>query len=212
MAIDKPTARFIFGIMLIVCGWVICFNLFMLVFGIPFFLLGCILVIFSKRSWITKSLIIGVPIILWFVGFKLLLNIVERKEAVTVIVPYEFSGQARVVYGEAGGIEPERKDGRMILNIPANGILVIKPFLGSGLTDVQYYRISNKEVPQTAFGSFEGTMSSESTDADKPVKLDYIYDAFIIRKNDSIKAMSPNEEKIKDQLTDSLVKVSRGMK
>jgi hypothetical protein len=81
MAIDKTNVRFIFGIILIVCGWVICFDLFMLVFGLAFFLLGCILVLFSKKSWLTKSLIIGIPIILWFVGFRLILHEVSKEIA-----------------------------------------------------------------------------------------------------------------------------------
>ncbi|MDQ3109329.1 MAG: hypothetical protein M3R17_05500 [Bacteroidota bacterium] len=226
MAIDKTNVRFIFGIILIVCGWVICFDLFMLVFGISFFMLGTILVLFSKKSWLIKSLVVGIPIILWFVGFKLLLDIVNKKDAVNVIVNQGFSGQVRVVYGEEKGTLPETKDGRMMLNIPANGILIIRPFLKSGLTDIEYYRNDDKGVPlkinavkpgeeKTAArpaGFFEGTKSSESNGQHKTASLDYIYDAFFILGNDSAKVLTSVEEKTKNPLTDSLVKVCRGTK
>jgi hypothetical protein len=216
----KSNVRFIFGIILIACGWVICFNLFMLIFGIPFFLLGTVLVMFSKKSWLVKSLIIGVPIILWIVGFQLILHEIKKKDAVAIVVEHDFSGQVRVVYGEKNGIVPETKDGRMFFEIPANGVLLVKPFIKSGLTDIEYYVLDNKgvKIKITALkspgekvagqraGYFEGTMSSE------PGSPDYIYDAFFILGNDSAKALTYQEEMVKNPLTDSLVKASRGIK
>ncbi|CAN5913634.1 hypothetical protein BH11BAC7_BH11BAC7_08770 [soil metagenome] len=226
MAVLKSNSKFIFGIVLILCGWIICFNLFMLIFGIPFFLLGTILILFSKKSWLTKLLIVGVPIILWFVCFNLILSAINKKEAVTVIVPHDFSGQVRVVYGEKNGLIPEKNDGRTILNIPANGVLIIQPFLGSGMTDVQYYRVDEKGIPvkintmksgedknvarPAAF--FEGTMSGESKDGNQTASLDYIYDAFFVLGNDSAKTSTFTEEQNMNPLTDSLVKVYRGIK
>lgn len=217
----KSNVRFIFGIILIACGWVICFNLFMLIFGIPFFLLGTILVMFSKKSWLVKSLIIGVPIILWVVGFQLILHQIKKKDAVAVVVEHGFSGQVRVVYGEKNGIIPETKDGRMFFEIPANGILIVQPYIKSGLTDIEYYSRDDKgekvkmsvyltmgdtTVSSRPAGFFEGTRSSE------PGSPDYIYDAFFILGNDSTKTLTYQEEKVKNPLTDSLVKVSRGIK
>jgi hypothetical protein len=76
----SPNTKFLFGIILIICGWIICFDLYKLIFGIPFFLLGTILVMFSKKSWLVKTLIIGIPIILWFVGFKLILNEIQKNQ------------------------------------------------------------------------------------------------------------------------------------
>jgi Na+/phosphate symporter len=82
----KPNTKFLFGIILIACGWLICFDLYKLIFGIPFFLLGTILVLFSQKSWLVKILVIGIPIILWFVGFKLILNAIEKQRATTVVM------------------------------------------------------------------------------------------------------------------------------
>lgn len=86
MSSQKPNTRFLFGIILIICGWIICFDLYKLIFGIPFFLLGCILVLFSQKSWLVKALIIGIPIILWIVGFKLILNAIEKQKATAVVL------------------------------------------------------------------------------------------------------------------------------
>ncbi len=222
MSANKSNIRFIFGIILITCGWVICFNLFMLVFGISFFVLGTLLVMFSSKSWLVKSLIVGLPIILWFVGFKFILHQIEKKDAIGVIVPKDFSGQVRIVYGEKNGIVPETKEERMIFTIPANGILIVKPSIKSGLTDVEYYyqetngakvkipvmkSADDKTVSRPA-AFFEGTQSSETIPGGK--SLDYVYDAFFILGNDSARVLTYQEEMVKNPLTDSLVRVSRG--
>lgn len=225
MAAFNSNIKFIFGIVLIVCGWVICFDLFMLVFGIPFFLIGCILVIFSKKSWLVKSLIIIIPIILWFVGFKIILYLISKKDAVAVVVTKDFSGQVRIIYGEKNGIVPETKEGRMFFEVPDNGILIVQPHITSGLTDIEYYMLDNKGVKRKISamksaddktvsrpaGFFEGTMSSEA-ESGAHVSLDYIYTAFYILGNDSAKIQTYQEEMVKNPFTDSLVKVSRKMK
>ena len=78
MAILKSSTKFIFGIVLIFCGWVICFDPSMLIFGIPFFLLGTIIIMFSNKSIATKILIVGIPIVLWVIGFRMLMNAIEK--------------------------------------------------------------------------------------------------------------------------------------
>jgi hypothetical protein len=224
MSALKPNTKFIFGIILIACGWLICFDLFMLVFGTAFFLLGTIIIMFSKKSWLVKSLIIGIPIILWFVVFQFILHQIQKNDAVAVVVNKGFSGQVRVIYGEKNGIVPETKDGRLFFKIPDNGVLIIQPFIKSGLTDIEYYFLDDKGVKVKMSvmktpddkttgrpaGFFEGTMSSEANAG--AASLDYIYDAFFILGNDSAKALTYQEEMVKNPLTDSLVKVSRGIK
>ncbi len=222
MSANKSNTRFIFGIILIACGWIICFDLLMLVFGISFFLLGTMLVMFSSKSWLVKSLVVGLPIILWFAGFQFILHQIQKKDAVAVVVPLDFSGQVRIVYGEKNGIVPETKDDRMILNVPANGILIVKPSIKSGLTDVEYYyqNANEAKVKITAMKAaddktvsrpaafFEGTHSSEIIPGGQ--SLDYIYDAFFILGNDSARVLTYQEEMVNNPLTDSLVRVSRG--
>lgn len=46
---DNANLNFFFGIILICCGWIICFNVLMWAIGISFFLLGAIIVLFSKN-------------------------------------------------------------------------------------------------------------------------------------------------------------------
>jgi NhaP-type Na+/H+ or K+/H+ antiporter len=82
----KPNTRFLFGIILIACGWLICFDLYKLIFGIPFFVLGTILVMFSQKSLLVKILVIGIPIILWIVGFQLILHEIRKQTPVVIAI------------------------------------------------------------------------------------------------------------------------------
>lgn len=45
-----------------------------------------------------------------------------------------------VIYGEECGVEPEIRDGRRILNIPPDGILIIKPNFEDGPIDYKFFR------------------------------------------------------------------------
>ncbi len=224
MAALNSNIRFIFGIILIFCGWVICFDLFLLIIGIPFFLLGTILVLFSKKSWVVKIITVVIPIVLWFVIFEIILHEISKKDAIRIILTHDFSGQVRIVYGQPNGSIPPRENGRMILTIPANGILIVQPFITSGVEDVEYFMMDDKGFPEkinsvkTASEKiinrpavfFEGAMSSvgkQGVSSDTPAELDYIYEAFFVFGNDSNKLQTYHEEMEKNPLTDSLVKI-----
>jgi len=45
-----------------------------------------------------------------------------------------------VIYGEECGVEPEIKEGRRILNIPLDGILIIQPNFEDGPIDYRFFR------------------------------------------------------------------------
>ncbi len=229
MSANSSNLKFIFGIILIACGWVICFDLFLLIFGLGFFLLGTILVLVSKKSILIKSLTIGIPILLWFVGFEIILHEINKKTAILVVIPENFKGQVRVIYGEEGGVVPITENDRMVLNIPQNGILIIKPYLESGLDDMEFYfadasgkRTKLNEVKNSDYENvkrpsvlIEQGRSSEGkpgASSDVPAELDYIYDGFFVFANDSTQYESFEEERKNNPLTDSLVKVSRGIK
>ena len=83
---DNANLKFTFGIILICCGWIICFNVLMWAIGISFFLLGAIIVLFSKKSLLLKLIAVGIPILLWFVGFELILNQLNKQKSSGVAI------------------------------------------------------------------------------------------------------------------------------
>ena len=71
------------------------------------------------------------------------------------LVPEGFSGPVRVAYGLASGIEPALENGRQVLPIPANGVLVIRPEYRAGMMDERYYFVApngqRRKIPVVYF-------------------------------------------------------------
>lgn len=235
MSAPNPNLKFILGIFIMFCGWIICFDLFLLIIGIPFFLVGMLLVLLSKKSMWTKIITITLPIVLWYAVFEFILHSINQKTPITMLIPENYNGEVRVVYGELNGVVPEEEEGRMILEIPRNGVLVIQPHLQSGLEDIQYYYVDAKKQRtkldaikmrgQTGVKYpavyFEGTQSPPSPagqSSNVPAKLDYVYDSFdvVLDQLANFKPLSDtialNQKMKYDWRTDSLVKVCRGIK
>ncbi len=226
--------KFILGIFIMLCGWIICFDVFLLIIGIPFFLIGMLLVFLSKKSIAVKIITVAIPIVLWWIGFEIILHEINKKTPVTLLIPENFKGQVRVVYGEMNGVVPQKENGRMLLAIPENGILIVQPFLESGLDDIEYYAVDSKNQrtrisPMKSSGEkfssaiFQGTFSSVAPPgkpSDASPALDYIYDSFYIfpsvvpdqGNGIAIDPASYTEEAKNNPLTDSLVKVIRKIK
>jgi hypothetical protein len=57
----------------------------------------------------------------------------------TVLIPDNFEGDFRIVYGEKCGLNPKMENGRRVLEIPQNGLLIIQPAIETGIIDRQYY-------------------------------------------------------------------------
>ena len=220
MSTSTKRMKFIVGIIFIVFGWLISLNIFLLLVSIPLFLIGAILVLFSDKKILVKIITIVLPIILWFVVWGIMGYFIQQKDSVIVIIPYKFSGQARVVYGESNGIIPPEEDGKMQLLIPSNGVLIIKPHFDSDLEHIKFYGIDEKGVKfsinsklddsaNRPYVYFEGLRSSESLNSNVASELDYIYASFFILQNDSDKIQSYVEERKNNLLCDSLVIISR---
>ncbi|MCO5936308.1 hypothetical protein NAF17_12230 [Mucilaginibacter sp. RB4R14] len=57
----------------------------------------------------------------------------------TFLIPNSFRGKIIIIYGEPYGIKIPEKDGRYILKVPANGVMIVKNPLETGIIDEQYY-------------------------------------------------------------------------
>jgi hypothetical protein len=62
----------------------------------------------------------------------------------TYLIPENFEGRFRIIYGETCGIDPKTKNGRIILEIPDTRLLIIKPKFIEGKTDYKFFFVDNK--------------------------------------------------------------------
>jgi energy-coupling factor transporter transmembrane protein EcfT len=232
----NPNIKFIFGIVLILCGWIICFDLFLLMIGLAFFLLGTILVLTAKKKLWVKILVIGLPILLWFIGFEIILHEISKPTSVTILIPENYNGEFRIVEGEKNGAVPTEENGRTILCIPENGNLITSAHLNlHENSNFEFYYI-NKENQRTKIKEWKHGMKRERAmpsvlfsgllspsipsgqSSNVPRTLDYLYDSFNVNNGKMMYCGTDDTgefEKrryIQDQITDSLVKIERGIK
>src|SRR6267142_5538621 len=82
------------------------------------------------------SALIAAVLVLLLVSF---LGSCLRPAKETVLIPDNFEGEFRIVYGEKCGLNPKMERGRRVLEIPQNGLLIIQPKFETGIIDRQYY-------------------------------------------------------------------------
>lgn len=76
----------------------------------------------------------------------------------TYLIPASFRGTMRVAYKEKGGINPPVENGRLVLTIPPDGILLIQPEFRSGPVDVEFYLVDKAGRRERLF---DGTQAGE---------------------------------------------------
>jgi hypothetical protein len=74
-------------------------------------------------------------------SFMTLYSYMRRPIPETYLIKETFDGIVRVVYGEECGVEPRIENGRRILEVPDNGLLLIKPEFKEGPPDHEYYLV-----------------------------------------------------------------------
>ena len=117
---------FYIGLTLIIISFIACvISFYLLVFGIPTFLVGATLVLFSKQTIQKKLLATLLPIVLYFPLIFLFLFIYNYSTPKTILIPKNFDGKLRVVYEEKCGSNYDKTDGVKTLTFPENGILIL---------------------------------------------------------------------------------------
>lgn len=149
----------------------------------------------------------------------------DNPEKELYLIPANFQGRFRVIYGEHCGIMPKYEHGRRVMEIPANGILIIQPLFKAGTVDNEYYVLDKsgkreklKEVISTAntnnikgvellsTGSIGGAMPDGSMSSESPLAIHFA-DFIVYNGNDSTTTFSQL-----DSLTNTLVTQCRGKK
>ena len=122
----KRTKTFYIGLTLIIISFIACaISFYLLVSGIPTFLIGAILIFLSKQTTKTKLLTTLIPLVLYIPCTFLFLFIYNYSSQKTILIPKNFNGNLRVVYEENCVIGYEKKEGVKTLTFPDNGILIL---------------------------------------------------------------------------------------
>ena len=117
---------FYIGLTLITISFVACVvSFYLLVFGIPTFLVGAILIFLSNQNIKRKLLTTLIPLILYVPSTFLFLYAYNYSTPKTILIPKNFEGNLRVVYEENCGSNYDKTDGIKTLTFPDNGILVL---------------------------------------------------------------------------------------
>ncbi|WP_394751243.1 DUF6843 domain-containing protein [Spongiimicrobium salis] len=184
---------FYLGITLLLIGaFGLTFAAFFAIIGLPVAIGGVILILFSKRKLKTKVLwilgsIVGI-IAFWQIWIKI--NTVAPE---TYLIPKDFNGKIKIIYGLECGTKPKIENGRRVLVIPNDGILFVDYEFKSGIIDHEYYLIDKngkriklepyenyedgtKNIPGIRFrasGNFPGEMPNGGFSSESPLTVHY---------------------------------------
>ena len=199
-------------------------SYYLLVFGIPIFIIGAILVLISKQPIQTKLLTTLIPIVLYFPFTFLFLYFYNYSTAITILLPENFEGKLRIIYDENCGSNFEKIDGVKTLIFPENGILVLNEEFNRQV-NYHYYLVDDqgnkneileilefkdriKKRPSVLAGG-SGTMYQE-IDAKPTDKINGInFSDFYIYNKDSLDRNDYKSQQKFDSLTRIIVKQCR---
>jgi len=138
-------------------------------------------------------ILVAATIGIYFLSFAW--SYVNRPEKETYLIPADFEGEFRIIYGEKCGANPRIENGRRLLEIPPNRILIIQPEFVAGIVDHEYYFVDstgrrtslnsligyedrNAKLPGILLGgsgSFGAAMADGSSSTESDLAIDYAY-------------------------------------
>jgi hypothetical protein len=131
---------FIIGIGLITFAFLACvISFYLLPFGIPVFVIGVIIVLFSEQPSKIKLLLTLGPPTAYIPCTFLFIYLWNYSPPKTFVIPADLRGYFWVVYGEACGREPIKENGRIVYSIPITKTLILKTKDKGGLINHQYW-------------------------------------------------------------------------
>ena len=133
------------GLIIIIIGWIICLNIYWVIFGIPIFIVGLITVWFSKTKIKAKLATTLIPLLLWYPGLIAFMYLASsHMTPQTFLIPLNFRGQITLIYNEPCGQRIQKINGRMVYKIPDNGVMILVNKLETGIIDQEYYFVDSK--------------------------------------------------------------------
>jgi hypothetical protein len=215
------------GKLIIVIALLLSWNFYLLIFLVPAFLLGVILLWKRGGNRQVNTLWTVLPILIWYPLGLIILSLMSiigmaTTQKLDFIIPSDFRGDIIIVGNMPCGQSKIVKNGREQLLIPSNGILLYKEKLEYGYVNQHYYFSSKgsmlKEIPERHnYMYFESEKNPPSRDVvgawlggmgNKTIEENTYYEfmTLTIGSKDSIDKYSNfQEEKQFEHLTDSLV-------
>jgi len=130
----RSTALFVVGIVFLVVGLFLYLSWWFFLYGMIALVIGAVLVLITKKSWLLKGLVAGVPVL--FVAWSFSRTFAPAQ---TFLIPQGFSGRFIVVEGEPCGIPDVKEDGRYVVTIPDTGIVILQREPSGGWVDDHFY-------------------------------------------------------------------------
>lgn len=132
------------GVIIVLLSYLAALNPYLTLYAIPFFLVGAALVWLSRKKILTRAAWTITPLILWYPGVQIIIRLFLLTSEMTepqydFIFPHKFSGSAIIIEDMPCAQAAEKNNGRITLEFPANGILLYKKRLESGLIDDRYF-------------------------------------------------------------------------
>ena len=78
-------------------------------------------------------------VFVFILSLPVLINCTTPPAKELYLIPTTFEGKFRVVYGEECGVDPKIENGRRVMLIPENGLLIVQPKFVAGTVDNEYY-------------------------------------------------------------------------
>jgi hypothetical protein len=147
------------GIGIIILTFIGSLNPYWLIFTVPVFVIGVILVLLSKKRIRTKVLWTITPIAAWYPGmllFMYLIGIIGTSTAqkIDMVFPKDFEGRAVIISEMPCGQAVKFLDEREQLIFPKNGTLLYQGEIKSGYVNHKYFFKDEKgketEIPERA--------------------------------------------------------------
>ena len=185
--------KFKTGIGIITLTFIGSLNPYWLIFTVPVFLVGAILVFVSKKPIKTKILWTLIPVLAWYPGMQLFFYLsgtigTATAQKIDLVFPSGFNGRAIIVSEMVCGEPVEIVDGREQLIFSDNGILLYQGKIETGYINHKYYFLDKSgiktEIPKrdlymywdsepnkpdsTITGVWLGGMSSKHINHPKP--------------------------------------------
>lgn len=131
---------YIIGLTLIIVGFLVCLLPYCVIFGGPVFLIGVLLLWFSRKTVRHKLLWTFIPLIVWYPAMGLFVYFGSNHVTpATYLIPRDFRGKIQIIYGEPCGQRLQMVDNRKIFIIPDNGVLIVQDELETGFINNEYY-------------------------------------------------------------------------
>jgi hypothetical protein len=223
--------KFSIGLALLIIGWIVSLNYYVLLFAGPVILLGLLLIWLSPKSVTTKSLLTIAPLLLWFPGFWALMYFGGKQAtAATFLIPENFRGQITLFYNQPCGETLRLENNRLVYRIPSSGILLLQTPREEGTLNREYYFVDSqgrkiKPIPQFIQQDFNEEYTLEKNLHEPPRNVvglfltgagsgsttkisNYDFETLHIMSYDSLRR---HQDELTDTLVDSLL-VSCGAK